>query len=92
MSCQPCTTTPETRYCRRPLRLAADGLTIARVPFGQEAHFVPGATCPQCATRLGDFHHVGCHAEECGSCKGKAWQCGCGQRTGTPEWSAIVAA
>ncbi len=55
------------------------GRPHVRIPWGDEARFTDKqlTACPGCRARPGELHDPGCGQEQCPSCGGAAFHCGC---------------
>lgn len=48
-----------------------------RIPFGAEKSGLSLSTCPDCGTRRGELHHLGCSFDECPACSKPLIHCAC---------------
>lgn len=58
--------------------LVVSGVRLERVPFGSEAGIsVNTQPCHDCLVQKGQYHVLGCDAEDCPNCAGPLISCGC---------------
>ena len=57
---------------------------MKRIRFGEEGdlawgyrEFKEGDRCPDCAAKVGNYHHPGCDMEACPRCGEQIISCGC---------------
>lgn len=46
-------------------------------------------SCHDCGVSPGEIHDGGCDVARCGSCKGQAISCGCGDTSVTDVWTGM---
>lgn len=48
-----------------------------RIPYGEDFMFYGDERCPDCACKIGHFHHFGCDHEQCPKCGRQLIMCTC---------------